>query len=145
MRRRLAAGQAGAAARDCSQAGSAPRSSSRATGVIYATLFFALKVGLSLGGAMLGIAVSALLLQILARLPETSGFIDGFLAPRCLDRSQIGCWILHPGGRRVIINRRACASDLVARRARAASSRVSAAMSNTARLTVTVSAAVVSI
>jgi alkylresorcinol/alkylpyrone synthase len=28
--------------------------------------------------------------------------VDGFLAAHCLDRSQIGRWILHPGGRRVI-------------------------------------------
>ncbi len=28
--------------------------------------------------------------------------VDGFLASRCLDRSRITRWILHPGGRRVI-------------------------------------------
>jgi len=28
--------------------------------------------------------------------------VDGFLAPRCLDRSRITRWILHPGGRRVV-------------------------------------------
>ena len=28
--------------------------------------------------------------------------VDGFLAPRCLDRSHISHWILHPGGRRVV-------------------------------------------
>ncbi len=33
---------------------------------------------------------------------EVRPAIDGFLAARCLDRSRIDRWILHPGGRRVI-------------------------------------------
>lgn len=33
---------------------------------------------------------------------EVRRAIDGFLAARCLDRSRIDRWILHPGGRRVV-------------------------------------------
>ncbi len=33
---------------------------------------------------------------------EVRPAVDGFLARRCLDRSRISRWILHPGGRRVI-------------------------------------------